>query len=113
MDTISATRHYIDEAIQRSWEVTPTSIYGLLLGILTLIIIALGVAVIVQWRESNSIKKRFEVLLGQNIAVIQAFTSKFDGDGRELADRKLEDTLRGVVQSEVTAIKRTLEKIRK
>jgi len=95
MDT--ATSSPLDQA----WAVSPTTVYGLLLLLLL-------IAVTILWRENMKNTKALKDLLARNIEVISAFTSKFDGDGKDLADEQLKTTLRGVVQTELQAINRKL-----
>lgn len=76
------------------WDVSSITVYGVTVTLLV-------IAIVFLWRENLKARSDYTSLLKTAIQVMEAFTTKYDGDGKELADVKLEATLRGVVQQEV------------
>lgn len=97
--------------IKESWAISPTSVYGFLIAFMLLIILLQGVVIVLQNKKNEAFENKLTGLLAQNIAVIEAFTNKFDGDGRELEAVRFKDSIRGVMQQELAGIQRQLEKL--
>jgi len=99
------------DVLNQAWNLSPTSVFGVLVGFLLVGLLVLGLVVIVLWKTNLSLQGNFLKLLEENIKVIRAFTDRFDGDGRELEDFKLQSTIRGVVTDAMTPILNALEKL--